>query len=286
MIDTIEGVQYERLERPGCPLCGQLHPARAFAVNFGMTASVAECAGCRIAYQTPRPSPAASLAYMNMRWRSQDAYVADAGQQRARAETQLQLLAPLVPEGGRVLDFGAGPGTFVRVAREAGWEAVGVERSESARERARSANSVELLPDPAGAGDGFDAITMWDVVEHLRDPQRIVETLRPLLRRGGWMIFETGNWESWRRVEFGDAWGLYLFDHQFYFSPASLQSLVSRAGLRDFRLLPAAEAPPPDPPAPAAGPDAVRIWKTYQAALERWPGHASIDIFVAAARNA
>jgi SAM-dependent methyltransferase len=285
MIDTIEGVSYERLERPGCPLCRRLHPARTIEVAFGMTASVAECPGCRLAYQTPRPSLEASLAYMNMRWRSQDAYVADPEQQRARAQAQLELIAPVVPARPRVLDFGSGAGTFVRVAREAGWDAVGVERSTSARERALASNGVDLNPDLSAVGGGFDVITMWDVVEHLRDPRDTVETLRAHLRDGGWMIFETGNWESWRRLAAGDAWALYLFDHQFYFSPASLQALLDRAGLVEFRLLPGAQSPPPDRPAQAGGAEAADTWNTYRSAVARWPEHASIDIFVAAARS-
>ena len=286
MIDSIEGVPYERLERPGCPLCLQHHQARVIEVAFGMTASVAECPGCRLAYQTPRPSLEASLAYMNMRWRSQDAYVADPEQQQARAQGQLDLIAPVVPGRPRVLDFGSGAGTFVRVAREAGWDAVGVERSTSARARALASNGVDLYPDLASVGGGFDLITMWDVVEHLRDPRDTVETLRAHLRAGGWMIFETGNWESWRRLTSGDAWPLYLFDHQLYFSPASLQALVGRAGLGDFRLLPGAQSPPPAHPEEAGGAEAPGTWDTYRRAVARWPEHAEIDIFVAAARSA
>lgn len=122
--DVIEGVSYARLEEPGCPLCGALHASRTIPVSFGMTAAVAECAACRLAYQTPRPSLEASLAYMEMRWRSQDTYVGDPEHQRARAAKQLELLALVAPAGARVLDFGAGIGTFARAARAAGWDAV------------------------------------------------------------------------------------------------------------------------------------------------------------------
>jgi SAM-dependent methyltransferase len=279
VIDTIEGATYERRERCGCPLCGRIHPARVIAVQFGMLASVAECAGCRIAYQTPRPAPEASLAYMEMRWRSPDAYVADDESQRARARMQLQRIAPLVGPRPRLLDFGAGVGTFVRAARDEGWGAIGVERSAAAIERARTRNAVDLVSDLSHVAGRFDAITLLDVVEHLRDPQGTVEALRTYLRDGGWMIFETGNWESWRRLAAGDAWGLYLFDHQYYFSPASLESLVGRAGLVDFQLL-------ADPAHETGAPDTADERNAHGTALGRWPDHASIDIMLAAARNA
>ncbi len=136
---------------------------------------------------------------MDMRWRSHDAYVADVAAQQSKVQRQLELLAPLVTSCPRVLDFGAGIGTFVSAALERGWDTVGVERSRSALERA-ARNAVDLVPDPSHLRGDFDVITMWDVVEHLREPQDTIASLRARLRPGGWMIFETANWESWVRL--------------------------------------------------------------------------------------
>lgn len=285
MTDTIEGVAYERRARPGCPFCARGHAARAIAVSFGMTVSVAECPDCRLAYQTPRPSLDASLAYMDMRWRSQDPYVADREAQRTRAQMQLDLVASIAPPRPRILDFGSGIGTFVRAARDAAWDAVGVERSRPAAERAQSENGVALAPDLSAVSGDFDVVTMWDVIEHLRDPMETVAALRRHLRPGGRLVAETGNWESWSRLAAGDAWSLYLFDHQYYFSPSALQSLLHRAGLSEFRLLPVAERPPPARPDEAGGLAALGSWNAYRSAVARWPDHASIDIMVAAVRN-
>jgi SAM-dependent methyltransferase len=285
MTDTIEGITYERQERVDCPLCSRAHPARLIAVQFGMKASVAECHDCRIAYQTPRPSVEASLAYMDMRWRSYDAYVADGELQRARAQRYLEVVAALGVPSPRILDFGAGIGTFVRAARDEGWDAVGVERSAAAIERARSEHSVELNVDLSAVDHDFDVITMWDVVEHLRDPSGTVEVLRAHLRPGGWVVLETGNWESGGRLSAGDAWTLYLFDHQYYFSPRSLEEILSRAGLMDFRLMGGQRSPLPASPQGASGVESDTR-EVYQRAIALWPEHASIGIMVAAARNA
>src|ERR1700688_2285559 len=284
MTDTIAGVTYERQEQVSCPLCSRAHPARQIAVQFGMKASVAECRDCRIAFQTPRPSIEASFAYMDMRWRSQDAYVADAEQQRARVQRYLGVVRALGVPHPRLLDFGAGIGTFVRAARDEGWDAVGVERSASAVESARGEHSVELNADLSAVETDFDVITMWDVIEHLRDPRGTVEALRAHLRPGGWLVMETGNWESWGRLLAADAWALYLFDHQYYFSPRSLEEMLSRAGYRDFRVVGGQRSTPPTSPQAASGVE-FDTWKMYQSAVALWPEHASIDIMVAAARN-
>ena len=54
--------------------------------------------------------------------------------------------------------------------------------------------------------------------------------LRSRLASGGRIFVETGNYESWLRLLKGDAWSLYLFDHQYYFTPASPETLLSRVG--------------------------------------------------------
>lgn len=251
-----------------------------------MTSIVAECGDCRLGYQTPRPALEASIAYMNMRWRSHDSYVADRAEQKARAQPQLAKLSRLVCPGSRVLDFGAGTGMFVREALDHGWEAIGVERSEIAVERAWRENSVQLHLDLNDVKNAeFDAVTLWDVVEHLRDPIGVIRTLAGFLRSGGWMLFETGNWESWSRLAAGDSWALYLFDHQYYFSPESLRRTIERAGLVNAQLLAAAQiTPPPDPPVEADLAELAR-WRAYQRAMELWPDHAATDIMVLAAQK-
>jgi 2-polyprenyl-3-methyl-5-hydroxy-6-metoxy-1,4-benzoquinol methylase len=279
--DVIEGVSYSRGELQGCLLCGKLHPPRIIPVKFGMTAMIAECPECRIAYQTPRPALEASLAYMEMRWRSHDDYVANTAAQRARAEKQLALVGKIAATGRRLLDFGAGTGAFVRVARENGWDATGVDRSRVAVERAFRENGVELSLELSETENRLDFVTLWDVIEHLRDPVGTVQSLRSRLRPGGWMFFETGNWESWNRLAAGDAWGLYLFDHQYYFSPHSLARVLDKAGLVNFQLLPAGKGI--GSPSPASRDDLNATRESPASAP--WPQHGAIDIMVAAAQN-
>jgi hypothetical protein len=102
-----------------------------------MTAVVSECRRCAIAYQSLRPSPEATLAYMNWRWASQDEYVANIDSQLTRARLQLSFVRQYV-QSGSLLDFGAGSGAFVRVARDGGFDAEGVERSDTAVANAQS----------------------------------------------------------------------------------------------------------------------------------------------------
>ena len=182
---------------------------------------------------------------------------------------------------GRLLDIGAGSGTFVHASLDAGWQAVGVELSEPAIERAKEYYGIELLkslPD-----EEFDVITMWDVVEHLRDPAAVLQELHGRLRRDGLLLMETGNYENWLRVLEGERWSLYLLDHHFYFSPASLSSVVSRGGFSDFGVLDVAHFAPSLRRTLQQPRWGLRAWQTYFASKRAWPRHGDINVMVAVA---
>jgi SAM-dependent methyltransferase len=249
-----------------------------------MTAHVAICYPCRVAFQTPRASPEATLAYMNWRWRSHDSYVDDVEAQRARAAMQLRLVKRYCRPPGELLDFGAGSGAFVAYARENGWQAEGVERSNAARDKAHARFGVDLsidLPDQQ-----FDVITLWDVIEHLRDPGAIVTMLLTALKPGGAIFVETGNWENWQRIANAEKWHVYLLDHQFYFSPSSLAETMTRAGLVDFELLDVNRRPAPGLEHFRRMPRyTLRCWAACLLAWLRWPAHGDISTPVAIARR-
>lgn len=279
MVDLIAGGRYPRQESIDCPLCGRRCPPRRFAARYGMQTSVAECANCRLAYQTPRPSEAASLAYMNWRWSSSGRYVTDSPDKRRSAGRKLDHVRSIVPEPGRLLDFGAGSGAFVRACLDAGIDAVGVEQSESAIARALEFYGVRLLDSVPR--ESFDAITLWDVVEHLRDPAALLAELRACLNPEGALFMTTGNFENWRRIADGDRWGLYLLDHHYYFTPVSLAETARRAGYARFRLLDTRHSMPPIGRALKRPGWALRAWRAYRQAKRAWPAHGDINIMVA-----
>ncbi|MEZ5550982.1 MAG: class I SAM-dependent methyltransferase [Pseudomonadales bacterium] len=282
MVDVIEGVRYPRMAPIACPLCGRDIAPRRIPAGFGMQTSVAECTECALAYQTPRPTDEASQAYMNWRWSSDGGYVTDTPKKRRSARRKLLHVEAVHPRRGRLLDFGAGSGAFVRACLDHGWRATGVERSESAVARAREYYSVDL---EASIPDGlFDVITLWDVVEHLRDPIALLTDLRAHLQSDGVLIMETGNYHNWRRVLEGDQWGLYLLDHHFYFTPDSLRQTVLRAGFSTLELLDVNHVRPPLRRLLTRPGWSVRAWRAYRQARQRWPVHGDINVMIVSVR--
>lgn len=283
IVDVIDGQEFSRAEPIDCPLCGASNAARRITAAFGMVASVAECPPCRLAYQTPLPTEEATAAYMNWRWLSDDSYVGDTASKRRAARRQLTTVQRARPDATALLDFGAGSGTFVHAAREAGIRAVGVERSESAIQRAKEFYGVDLLRDLPN--ERFDVVTLWDVVEHLRDPVPILSTLRDRLAEDGVILMATGNYECWQRLVAGDDWSLYLLDHHFYFTPHSLETVARRAGFADFELLDVNHAAPPLRhllKRPRWYGQAIRA---YRSTMTAWPRHGDIHIMACLAKR-
>lgn len=159
----------------------------------------------------------------------------EAGLRRTFARRLARLTPPR--EGARLLDVGAAFGFAVRAAGEAGWRAVGVEISRAAARRAQAAApgrvaraSALRTPFPDAC---FDAVTAWDVIEHLPDPHAAAAELARVLRPGGRLVLTTGDVESLAARLSGARWHLYtLPEHLWFFSRGSLERLLGRHGLR------------------------------------------------------
>jgi 2-polyprenyl-3-methyl-5-hydroxy-6-metoxy-1,4-benzoquinol methylase len=82
----------------------------------------------------------------------------------------------------------------------------------------------------------FDAITLWDVVEHLDEPESVLRDAVPLLKPDGVAIVETGNFQSAARISDGADWWAYAADHRWYFAPPTLRDLLRRVGLPHVAL--------------------------------------------------
>jgi len=137
--------------------------------------------------------------------------------------------------GGRWLDVGCATGAFMAEARARGWEVRGVDISAYCAGEARAAGldviegTVRSLPP---GWTGFDAVSMWDTIEHLADPAGDVAAAAARLRPGGWFVASTGDAASLAARLLGRRWWLMLPPvHLYFFSRATLEGVMRRAGL-------------------------------------------------------
>jgi 2-polyprenyl-3-methyl-5-hydroxy-6-metoxy-1,4-benzoquinol methylase len=148
---------------------------------------------------------------------------------------------------GRLLDIGCGTGLFLAVARRRGWDPHGVDDCAEATAHARAHFGLDVHDGDFAAfgaeGLRFDAITMWDIIEHARAPVSLLSAARAVLAPGGVMGISTPNQRSILDVVAGALYRLslgritwplekfYIEQHFVYFSPATLQDALVRAGL-------------------------------------------------------
>jgi ubiquinone/menaquinone biosynthesis C-methylase UbiE len=121
---------------------------------------------------------------------------------------RLQMLTQRVGDlhAVQLLDIGAGMGGFAVAAALAGAQVTAYEYNPAYCQiiALRAARYDLRLPVLTGAGEGlpfpdahFTAVTAWDVLEHVRDPQRVLHEIARVLRPGGQALLTAINRRAW-----------------------------------------------------------------------------------------
>ncbi|CAM2873321.1 class I SAM-dependent methyltransferase [Flavobacterium frigoris] len=154
-------------------------------------------------------------------------------------KNKLQLINLHQPQKGRILDIGAGTGDFLAVAKENGWETVGVEPSDKARAIALK-KAVSFVEDTSGLeSHSFDVITMWHVLEHVPNLDKQIKELKRLLKPSGTLIVAVPNFKSFDAKHYGTFWAAYDVPiHFWHFSKKAIKMLFEKEGMKLEKVLP------------------------------------------------
>ncbi|RMH20106.1 MAG: class I SAM-dependent methyltransferase [Acidobacteria bacterium] len=242
-----------------CNLCGARDAALRFAASrpagdgepdwrafrcthdgYGIHPPIVACRRCGLIYANPRP-PAALLAerYAAV---EDPLYVAERRGRELTFRRHLRALERVVgpAAGRRLLDVGAHVGVFVEQASAAGWRAEGLEPSAWCVAEARR-RGLRLTPGTLEQASlpprSFDALTLWDVIEHLDDPLGALRRCRELLVPGGWIAVHTMDAGSLFARLMGRRWPWLMDMHLYYFTRRTLRAMLERAGFGDVRIL-------------------------------------------------
>lgn len=217
-----------------CPFCGGDNLRRFSVVTKNnefapKTISVVECRACITAWQWPTDVTESEIrAYYGKQYTlQQEQTYFDAELKKQRSKLGLEFVGQVrQARKGRILDVGAGDGTFVELANTCGWEAVGVDLSFASNFVVQG-----TIDDIEGR---FDVVTLWDVIEHVERPNDLIKKTFNKLTETGTVIIETGNYLGIDRIVSDLNWWGFQPDHRWFFAPMALEKLLSDAGFMRF----------------------------------------------------
>lgn len=180
-----------------CNLCGETASTPVFSIKGY---DLVECSCCKLAYILNQPGD----AELTRIYSGSDGYHAalkdPASPQWAairRTAAAHMAFMSRVPGSGRLIDVGCSTGQFLNLARASGYAVSGIEFSDDSRLFAANHFGLTIEPgsihDTAQEPGSLDVVTMFDVIEHVRDPIADMRAAHALLRPGGWFALSTPN---------------------------------------------------------------------------------------------
>jgi 2-polyprenyl-3-methyl-5-hydroxy-6-metoxy-1,4-benzoquinol methylase len=136
----------------------------------------------------------------------------------------------------RLLDFGCGWGEFPALANLLGFEAYGVDRSPARQETSRGRGAV-VFPDldavAEAVGQGFHAITLFQVLEHVEEPLELLVALHERMVPGAVLVLEVPDCQGVEGLKSrSDYFKIHPLEHINCFTSESLRKIARRAGFR------------------------------------------------------
>jgi len=144
----------------------------------------------------------------------------------------------------KILDIGCGEGELGRILKHKGNTVYGIEYEKRGYELSKKKLDKVLFGDisslqlPKDWKD-FDYVIFADVIEHLYDPGSVLKKIKPLLKKGGFVLISTPNIANWLirlrlllgRFDYKES-GVMDKTHIRFFTLRSLKKLINETGYK------------------------------------------------------
>jgi SAM-dependent methyltransferase len=238
---TLDG--YSREEVP-CVICG----IRDEEFLFNTPESIVKCRRCGLVYVNPRLDIESLAKVYSKDYFVSDAddpgvdykayanYISDEKVILRSMNRRMKKVEKYAPGKGRVLDVGCAAAFSLLAAQQRGWEAEGIEYSDFcvdyARSRGLKVHQGGLYGFQAQP-ESFDAITMWDYLEHSCNPLEELSTCNRLLKDKGVVVLSIPNVDSWSYFLLKEKWiGFKNIEHFYFYSRKTLALIAEMAGFK------------------------------------------------------
>lgn len=196
------------------------------------------CLDCGMIYESPRFSPEVIVeGYRASKEEGHDSQYSMRVHSFFKALNKVKLYIP--GPGAKVLDIGTAGGAFLDAAIKFGFDAYGMEASLDlvSRGKARGLNIEQgTIESHCFEQCSFDMICMWDVIEHLPDPQFALNEIRKLLKPKGILLINYPDIGTWQAKLAGKKFWWLLSVHLHHFSRFTIHDICRRNGFEIFHF--------------------------------------------------
>lgn len=240
------------IKTSNCPICESESLVDVMTIKDHMITqeifSIQRCSDCDFHFTNPRPTEEVIGHY----YKSEN-YISHSSSKKGiinklynkvRSYTlkQKRHILEGLTENRNLLDIGSGTGHFFNECKNNGWNAIGLEPDNDARDFALTNFNIQLSPIERlyELEKAFvDVVTMWHVLEHVFHLKKDVEQIASLIKQDGYFIIAVPNRESWDAKYYKEFWAAYdVPRHLYHFSEKNMIQLVEQFGLKHHQTLP------------------------------------------------
>ena len=203
-------------------------------------AGLLRCSGCTLVFADTRLDDGELRALYGEKYflgEEYGDYLADRAIHEKNSRRRLAALQKFLEPArrGSLLEIGSAYGFFLDAARGSFRTVTGIDVSREAVEFARGKLELDAVEgeflDHDFASRDFDAVCLWDTIEHLRHPDRYIGKIAASAKPGSLLALTTGDVDSWNARWRKEKWRLiHPPTHLFYFSRKTISAMLEKHG--------------------------------------------------------
>jgi len=140
---------------------------------------------------------------------------------------------------GSVYDVGVGFGHFILTGKQLGHEVYGVELSKANAEFVTNELKLDIEHNSfleVAEDKKYDIVTLWDVLEHIDEGDKIIEKAARIMPVGGFLFIQVPQFDSFFATLLNDKWWAMGLDHVNYFSKKTIKKLLDTNGFKTRKI--------------------------------------------------
>jgi 2-polyprenyl-3-methyl-5-hydroxy-6-metoxy-1,4-benzoquinol methylase len=215
-----------------CPVCASNNFRFIFEKNEKL---FYRCKNCSFEMQHPMPSTEELKYYYDNAYNEglYKDFVDAIKMKRVNADYRYKHTKKYIE--GNVLDVGCSDGHFLNKLAENKIDAEGIDISEIAVNYSVSKGLKAFTSDLESyvSNNKYKTIIGFDIIEHVRDPNQFLNSIKRLIQNDGTLILSTPNKKSIFQKLMGKYWYFYIpEEHLLYFDKSTLRILLEKHGFQ------------------------------------------------------